>query len=58
MLYLGVNGGVDPGQPAAQVVELLSKHLLALLQLLQNVGSLHGSFENIIISAANWENPS
>lgn len=35
--HLGVDGGVDPGQPPAQMVELLSKHLLALLQLLQDV---------------------
>lgn len=38
--HLGVDGGVDPGQPPAQVVQLLRKNLLALLQLLQDVGSL------------------
>lgn len=38
--HLGVNGGVDPGQPPAQVVQLLCKHLLAFLKLLQDVWSL------------------
>ncbi len=31
--YLGVDGGIDPGQPTTQVVQLFSKHFLALLQL-------------------------
>lgn len=38
--HLGVDGGVDPGQSPAEVVQLLCKHLLAFLELLQDVGSL------------------
>lgn len=38
--HLRVDGGIDPGQSPAQVVQLLWKNLLALLQLIQDVGSL------------------
>ncbi len=38
--YLGVDGGIDPGQPTTQVVQLFSKHFLALLQLFQNIRPL------------------
>lgn len=38
--HLGVDGGVDPGQSPAEVVQLLCKNLLAFLELLQDVWSL------------------
>ena len=40
MDHLGVDGGVDPGQSPAEMVQFLCKHLLAFLQLVQDVCSL------------------
>lgn len=38
--HLGVDGGINPGQSAAQVVQLLCEDLLALLELVQDVSTL------------------
>lgn len=47
--HLGVDGGVDPGQSPAEVVQLLCKNLLAFLELLQDVWSLKDRRQSAVL---------